>query len=279
MNDKVTVRVPATSANLGPGFDCLGVALDCYNHVTVLRGQKSAADPMVDAAAREFFAFSGKHSFDFSWKITGDIPRSRGLGSSVAVRLGILYALNTLCKHPLSPDTLYRICARLEGHPDNAAPAAFGGFAAARQDGLFFRCDISPDLHFVLLVPEKEIDTDSSRIQLPDTILHTDAARNTAHAALVTAAFASRQYELLRGSMRDWLHQPYREKGVPHLRPSIEAGVAAGALDGYLSGSGSAVACITLRNPEHVAAAMKSVMPSACIMILHADNIGVAVVA
>ncbi len=279
MIDQVTVRVPATSANLGPGFDCLGVALDCYNFVTVRRGLPLPTDTMVKAAANEFFTASGNQPFDFSWKITGDIPRSRGLGSSVAVRLGILHALNSLSGQPLSLDTLYHLCARLEGHPDNAAPAAFGGFAAARQDGLFFRCDISPDLHFVLLVPENEIATESSRIQLPAAIPHGDAARNTANAALITAAFASRQYELLYGSMRDWLHEPYREKGAPHLRPTIEAGLAAGALGGYLSGSGSAVACVTTSHPGKVAAAMQSVVPSARIMILHADNNGVAVVA
>ncbi len=279
MNDQVTVRVPATSANLGPGFDCLGVALECYNHVAVRRGEKRTPDAMVDAASREFFTTSSTPAFDFSWKITGDIPRSRGLGSSVAVRLGILHALNALSERPLSSDTLYKICARLEGHPDNAAPAAFGGFAAAREDGLFFRCDISPDLHFVLLVPDNEIDTDTSRVQLPETIAHADAASNTAHAALITASFATQQYELLRGSMRDWLHEPYREKAAPHLRPAVEAGVAAGALGGYLSGSGSAVACVTLQDPQRVAEAMRSILPSARTMVLHADNTGVTLVA
>jgi homoserine kinase len=279
MNDQVTVRVPATSANLGPGFDCLGVALECYNHVVVRRGEKLPPDAMVDAAAREFFSAASTPAFDFSWKIAGDIPRSRGLGSSVVVRLGILHALNALSARPLTTDTLYKICARLEGHPDNAAPAAFGGFAAARQDGLFFRCDISPCLHFVLLVPDNEIDTDTSRFQLPETIAHADAAKNASHAALITAAFATRQYELLRGSMRDWLHEPYRAKAIPHLRPAVEAGVAAGALDGYLSGSGSAVACLTLQEPQRVADAMQSILPSARTLILRADNTGIAVIA
>lgn len=279
MNDQVTLRVPATSANLGPGFDCLGVALECYNHVAVQRGEPPSRDAMVDAAAREFFTACSIPAFDFSWKISGDIPRSRGLGSSVAVRLGILHALNELSGCPLSSNALYRICARLEGHPDNAAPAAFGGFATAREDGLFFRCDISPDLHFVLLVPDNEIDTDSSRVQLPEKITHTDAAHNIAHAALVTAAFATQNYELLRGSMRDWLHEPYREKAAPHLRPAVAAGVAAGALDGYLSGSGSAVACVTLQDPARVAEAMGSVLQTARTLILRADNTGVTIVA
>lgn len=272
--DKVTVRVPATSANLGPGFDCLGLALDLYNNITVERGQTTAPDAMVTEAASSFFEAANHAPFAFSWTVTGDVPRSRGLGSSVTVRLGILHALNHLASSPLDQERLYRLCAALEGHPDNAAPAAFGGFAAARPDSVCFHCTVSPDLHFVLLVPDDEVKTDASRLRLPDQISHADAVQNTARASLVTAAFASGRYELLRGSMRDWLHQPYRAPALPHLVPAVEAGVAAGALDGYLSGSGSAVACVTLESPEAVAAAMQAILPSGRVMILHADNTG-----
>ncbi len=275
--DRITVRVPATSANLGPGFDCLGVALDLHNRVTVSNGGRAAPDAMVDNAAAAFFEASGAAHRDFAWSIEGDIPRSRGLGSSVAVRLGILHGLNRLSGSPLGDEDLYRICARLEGHPDNAAPAAFGGFTAARPDGVYFRCDIAPEVRFVVLVPDQEVDTDSSRVQLPREIPHADAVKNTAHAAMITAAFASRQYGLLRGSMADWLHQPFRSKGAPHLLPAIEAGVAAGALGGYLSGSGSAVACLTAADPAPVAAAMQNVLPSARVHVLAADNRGVTV--
>jgi homoserine kinase len=275
MMEQVTVRIPATSANLGPGFDCLGVALDCHNFVTVTRGGPAAESTMVAEAGRVFFTAAGLNPFAFSWEISGRIPRSRGLGSSVAVRLGVLHGLNELSARPLDPVALYRLCAELEGHPDNAAPAAFGGFTAARADSVFFRCDVAPALHFVLLVPDQEIETEASRERLPGEIAHADAARNTANASLITAAFASGQYELLRGSMRDWLHEPYRQGANPHLRPAVEAGVAAGALGGYLSGSGSAVACLALEHPERVAAAMQSVAPSAPVLVLRTDNAGV----
>lgn len=275
--DEITVRVPATSANLGPGFDCLGVALDLPDRVSVRRGGPAAPAAMVTAAAAKFFEASNAPHFDFTWDIAGDIPRSRGLGSSVAVRLGILHGLNGLAGAPLGPVDLYRLCAELEGHPDNAAPAAFGGFTTARADNIYFRCAIGPQLRFVFLVPTAEIETDASRVKLPVEIPHRDAIRNTAHASMITAAFASGQYELLRGSMGDWLHQPYRTQDVPHLAPAIEAGVAAGALGGYLSGSGSAVACVTLDQPEAVAAAMQAILPSALVMILAPDNRGVTV--
>lgn len=273
--EQTTIRVPATSANLGPGFDCLGVALQLHSHVTVRRGGSAAPSSMVEQAAHTFFDDSETAPFDFSWEIKGDIPRSRGLGSSVALRLGILHGLNALSGRPLDANQLYRLCAHLEGHPDNAAPGAFGGFTTARPDQTFFRCEISSALHFVFLVPGEEIETDESRGRLPHEIRHLDAVQNSAHASMVTAAFASQRYELLRGSMNDWLHQPYREASVPHLRPAIAAGIGAGALDGYLSGSGSAVACVTLQNPEAVAEAMQTVLPGARVLVLQADNTGV----
>lgn len=275
--DQVTIRVPATSANLGPGFDCLGVALDLHNRVSLSRGGVSAPDAMVQEAAAAFFASSCRPQFDFTWSIQGDIPRSRGLGSSVAVRLGVLHGLNELEGRPLDAETLYGLCADLEGHPDNAAPAAFGGFAAARPDGTRFRCDIAPDLRFVVLVPDDEIETDASRGVLPDDLKRINAVRSVANAVMITAAFTSRDYDLLRGSMRDWLHEPYRESANPHLRPAVEAGVGAGALGGYLSGSGSSVCCVTLEAPGHVAAAMQSVFPAARTLVLGPDNTGVGV--
>ncbi len=275
--DEITVRVPATSANLGPGFDCLGVALGYYNEARLRRGEPGSPDVMIDAAAAAFFSTAAIRPFPFSWEITGDIPRSRGLGSSVAVRLGILHGLNSLAGRQLGAEELYRLCTRLEGHPDNAAPAAFGGFTVARPDSVYFRCEVSPALHFILLVPADEVETDASRVQLPRAIPHADAVRNTANASLITAAFASGHYELLRGSMQDWLHEPYRAAANPHVRPAVEAGIAAGALGGYLSGSGSSVACLALEDPERVATAMQSVLPAARTLILHADNTGVTV--
>jgi homoserine kinase len=272
--DKVTVRIPATSANLGPGFDCLGVALELHNRVTVVRGGVPIADAMVGAAGDAFFAAAGVRPFDYGWSIAGDIPRSRGLGSSVAVRLGILHGLNELAARPLDPTALYLLCAHLEGHPDNAAPAAFGGFAAAKPDGSYFRCDIAPEVRFVVLIPQDEVDTDASRTELPETISRLDAVFNVAQASMITAAFASQRYDLLRGSMLDRLHQPYREGRLPHLNRAIAAGVGAGALGGYLSGSGSAVACVTIEQHDAVAAAMQSTLPSSRVLVLGADNRG-----
>src|SRR5476651_1496034 len=108
MSESVTIQVPASTANLGPGYDCLGVALQVYNHVTVTRGGTPSTAAMASAVAEKFFAGAGIDPFLFSWKITGEVPRSRGLGSSVTVRLGLLHGLNELAGKLLSARALFQ---------------------------------------------------------------------------------------------------------------------------------------------------------------------------
>src|SRR6478752_4119253 len=132
---QVTVRVPASTSNLGPGFDCLGVALRLHNMVTVIRGKmpRSSHPRIVSDAAERFFKQTRRRAFLFSLSIVEKIPRCRGLGSSATVRLGILLGLNRLSGDPLDRLTLFRLCAESEGHPDNAAPASFGGFTLVQS--------------------------------------------------------------------------------------------------------------------------------------------------
>jgi len=127
---QVTVRVPASTSNLGPGYDCLGVALRLHNSVTLVRGKtlRSSQPRIVSEAAERFFNQARRRAFSFSCSIAEQVPRCRGLGSSATVRLGILLGLNQLSGERLDRLTLFRLCAELEGHPDNAAPATFGGF-------------------------------------------------------------------------------------------------------------------------------------------------------
>ena len=275
MSNEVTFRVPATTANLGPGYDALGVALRVFNHVTVAREANARLDPMPAAAAQKFFERAKILPFPFAWKIEGDVPRSRGMGSSVTVRLGLLAGLNELAGAPLDRTALFQICAELEGHPDNAAPAAFGGFTVAGGKEIA-RFEVLADLHFVLLIPDFEIATPDARRALPDTIDRLGAARSCANACRITAAFASQNYELLRGGFEDHLHQPYREKAlIPFLTAVIRAGENAGALGGFLSGSGSTICCVTLEDPEPIALAMLAAAPpGARVIVTQADNCG-----
>lgn len=275
--NEVTIRVPATTANLGPGYDCLGVALQIYNRVTVSKSGDAEANPMVAAVSERFFGTSKTAAFPFSWKIEGDVPRSRGMGSSVTVRLGLLHALNELSGKPLSREKLFQICAELEGHPDNAAPAAFGGFTVAGGVEVA-RFPVAPDLRFVMLIPDFEVSTPAARRVLPAQLDRLDAAQSCANACRITAAFASQNYRLLRGAFDDQLHQPFRERElIPFLSRVIAAGEEAGALGGFLSGSGSTICCVTEEKAEEIGEAMleASGNAGARIVITCADNEGV----
>lgn len=276
--DSVTIRVPATSANLGPGYDALGVALQIYNRVTVWRGKPEEGLPsIVEKAAARFFESVSVAPFEFGWQIEGEVPQSRGMGSSVTVRLGVLHGLNELACKPLSGEKLFALCSELEGHPDNAAPAEFGGFTVATKEGCF-RFPVEEKLKFVLLVPNFEVSTPEARKVIPKELSHAGAVKSAANAARITAAFASGQYEKLAGCFEDGLHQPFRLPLISFLYDVIKAGEAAGAIGGFLSGSGSTIACLTLRNPEAVADAMRKAVPAGVegyTIITSADNEGV----
>ena len=289
---EITVRVPASTSNLGPGFDCLGVALSIHNSFTFRRSpaRRSVHQRIVSEAAEQFFKQARRRAFSFSCSVAEQIPRSRGLGSSATIRLGTLVALNRLSGDPLDRLIVFRLCAELEGHPDNAAPAMFGGFTVTRSDvcttvmfqrlqrgvATFQRFEISPRLYFVLLISELEIQTPRARRILPARISHSAAVENCANACALTAAFASQDYEKLRGAFTDHLHQPFRSKLVPFLPSVIAAAEKAGALGAFLSGSGSTIAAVTLHAPKKVAATMaRAANARACTIITHADNLGV----
>lgn len=276
---EVQVRVPATTANLGPGFDSLGIALRIYNTTTVRESRVVPAGDMAGEAAAAFFGAADEKPFGFEWEVTGEVPRSRGLGSSVTVRLGILHGLNELAGRPLDRFTLFRLCAELEGHPDNAAPAAFGGFAVAPQAAEVQRFAVAGKLAFVLLIPGFEMLTSAARKVVPQTVALPDAVRNVGNAAAIAAAFAAGDYRKLAGAFGDTFHQPYREKLLPFLTDVIEAGRMAGALGGWLSGSGSTIACVTMARPERVARAMAAAagVDGCEVRIVAADNSGVRI--
>ena len=277
--EKITIRVPASTSNLGPGFDCLGVALRMYNLVTIARvAKQESLAPIAAKAADLFFKRTKRRRFAFSCAATEKIPRSRGLGSSAAIRLGVLHGLNELTRRPLDRLSIFQLCAQLEGHPDNAAPSSFGGFTVARAENVQ-RFEVSSRLKFVLLIPDFEIQTSAARKILPARISRTDAVANARNACAITAAFASRDYENLRGDFTDHLHQPFRARLIPFLQPVVAAAEKAGALGAFLSGSGSTICAVTLQNPKKVAATMQRAARSTSsrTIVTTAENRGVEV--
>lgn len=279
---KVIVQTPATTSNLGPGYDCLGVALQIYNRVTVFRSTHPTPEPqpMAALAAQAFFAASGAEPFPFAWSIEGDVPMSRGLGSSVTLRLGLLHGLNALAGRLLAPDAVFETCAELEGHPDNAAPAQYGGFTVAGA-GPVLRFPVDARLRFVLLIPDFEVRTDEARAILPAEVDRRAAVASAGRACRITAAFASRDYMSLAGpeAFDDLaFHQSHRTRLIPCLPAVLAAAREAGALGGFLSGSGSTIAALTLHKPKAIAAAMQAAAGGAGrTVITRADNRGVRV--
>ena len=257
MVDSVTVRVPATSANMGPGFDCLGLALDIWSEVQVDlggsgvevsgEGKDSLArdrENLVYRSIERAFAEAGKAMPDVGVACRNDIPLGRGLGSSSAAVVGGLVAGNELCGRPLSDDSLLALAARIEGHPDNSAAALLGGCRIVVGDGDRLVTALVPvpeDLSAVLFIPEVPMSTEQARGLLPPVVDRADAVHNIGRAALLVNALATGDLSQLRVATEDRLHQPARQTIFPAMRNIFRSALDAGALGVFLSGAGSTV--------------------------------------
>ncbi len=294
----VAVRVPGSTSNLGAGFDTLGLALSLHNTVHLERRREPGVQPadagaaagreMAAEAAAWFFARTAVPEFGFSFRISGDVPMSRGLGSSVTLRAGIVAGLNALSGAGLDRSDLAELVTKLEGHPDNATPAVLGGFCVGRMDpqrGVLtgvVRRELGRELVFVVASPTQELETRKARGILPKEVPYFDAVRSINSASYLTAALLTGEYDRLAHAVADFMHEPFRLPLIPGARDAIQAGVAAGALTGWLSGSGSSVLCVARpRKAPTVARAMGRAFTAAGVRsrehLLHADNRGLQV--
>ena len=293
--DTVTVRVPGSTSNCGAGFDTLGLALSIYNRVTLTRAAGVAAVPerpadaraqaMVAETAALFFKTAKLAPAGFSYRIEGDVPSARGLGSSVTVIAGVLAGLDALQATGWTRHQLVEAATALEGHPDNASAGILGGFCVARCDpatGAYLdtiRVNVPADVAFVVVSPEAELVTKESRAVLPTTLPYFNAVKSINSAAYLTAAFATGDFAKLRHAGGDFMHEPYRLPGIRGAGAALTAGTAAGAYTGWLSGSGSSVLCVSGRpEAEQVAAAMREAFARESVTsvarVLTADNSG-----
>ena len=265
-----TVRVPATSANLGSGFDALGLALALSASVSLSlephEGDGHSLAPMVAAAARAAYRKAGQPEpaeLRVVWKDTDPerpIPIARGLGASAAARAAGIVAANALMGKPLTDDQLLTVGAELEGHADNIAPALFGGMQVTVRDAdrwLHLRVPLASGLKIVLFVPDLEMPTRESRARLPQRLRREDAVFNVGRAALLVAALEQGAWELLDAATQDRLHQSARAELFPALDDIIDAARDGGAHGAYLSGAGSAIAAFTTEDEERVARLMQ----------------------
>lgn len=259
---RVSVNVPATTANLGPGFDCLGMALSLWNGVRLERTPQAAIqvfgegeerlsrgeDNLVYRAVASLFRKAGQEVPPLRLLCRNRIPLGRGLGSSAAAVVGGLVAANLLLEEPLSRDKLLTLAVKLEGHPDNVAPALLGGVQVVVRSGeevVTSSVSMPPGLKAVVFIPERSLSTEEARRVLPREVSLEDAVRNIGRAALLVNALAQGKWELLRIATEDRLHQPYREKLIPEMRLLFRTALQAGALGVFLSGAGSSVLALT----------------------------------
>ena len=265
--EPIEVLAPATTANLGPGFDCLGMALDLWNRLEVLPGgAPENGDALVEIAgegAEELATDSSNLTFramQFLFDEAGvampplrlrchnTIPLSRGMGSSAAAIAGGLVAANALCDNRYSDNELLEMAATIEGHPDNVAAAMLGGLQLVVSDGpqLYTAPIPVPEyVRAVLLIPESRIATTDARAVLPGQVSVADAVFNMGRVALLVAGMALDRPQYLDVATQDRLHQPYRQPLFPAIKVIFAAARDAGALGVFLSGSGSTVLSLT----------------------------------
>ncbi len=257
----LVVEVPATSANLGAGFDVLALALDWTARLEVAPGGRGLrvvppagapaawADPAQNLVARAFargWAAAGEPEPPAAeLRSLGTLPIGRGLGSSAAAVVAGLTAAGALSQRPLPPAELLRLAAEFEGHPDNVAAALLGGLTVAvrHADGTVapYRVPVRGDLHAVVFLPTRALDTKAARAVLPSTIPLHDAVFNAGRCALLVRALLTGDYPSLRTAMEDRWHQPHRTRLLPALPAVIAAALEAGADGAALSGAGPSV--------------------------------------
>lgn len=280
MMGPVRLYVPATLANLGSGFDALGVALDLYLEVEAEpspedaffyegEGQVEGTDNLIHQGYRAGVEALGRPYQPLVIRAFNPIPLARGMGSSSAALVAGV-ALADRFYGGLGREGIFALAARLEGHPDNVAPAVYGGFVAALADPPLALPLPSPKgVLFVLAVPSYEVPTPLARKALPESVPLGDAVYNLARSALWPAALYAGRYEALKEACRDRLHQPYRARLMPGVEEAIEGALEAGAWAAFLGGSGPTLAALTPRERvEAVARALSGYKGDGRLLVL-----------
>lgn len=297
----VTVRVPATSANMGSGFDCVGVALQLYNTIRAEETDGGLLIEFKDASSR--FLPSDERNLVYRamtavFERVGYTPRglhiiqdnlvpvTRGLGSSSTGIVGGILAANEIAGARLSQQELINIAAAMEGHPDNVTPAITGGMAVAVKDAgiKYISFPVNNDkLSFAVYVPPFPLRTKAARSVLPRTVRHRDAVFNVGRSALLASAMLTEQYDLLATALQDRLHQYYRRRLIGGSGRIFYKALQLGAIGTYVSGAGSSIVSIVKKEREEqfrerMHKYMKDNYSSWRFMLVQADNDGAAVV-
>lgn len=294
----IKVKVPASSANMGAGFDTLGVAVGLYNRIRMEETLGGLDIRTIGAAGyilqneNNLIYRAMKIVFDkVGYKPRGirivqksDIPMTRGLGSSSACIIGGMVGANALSGRKLSYCEILNMAAAMEGHPDNVAPALYGGFCVSMIEGdsvLTKSHKLSPKIKFAVMIPDYFVATKKSRGMLPDTVSLNNAAFNISRASMFQAALITGDMDKLRYAAEDKLHQPYRKEYIDGMEKIFEKTYAAGSRATYLSGSGPTIVSIIDEKYRDFENEMKSFFEKnshkwKC-RVLSIDNVGTVV--
>jgi homoserine kinase len=257
INAGVRVRVPASTANLGPGFDSLGLALDLYTWVEMRRSGETQfhlygeqledkgipcdKTNLIYQVAQQVFEKAGVQVPELEVTMYSDIPLARGLGSSATTIVAALTAANALIGSPLSGYELFHLASSIEKHPDNVGASLFGGLVVAFWDGEraeHIRVEPDSRLEVLVAIPDFQLSTEKARHVLPKEVPMGDAVFNVGHSNLLVAAMCSGRLDMIRHAMKDALHQPYRTPMVPGMAEILREATEHGALGIALSGAG-----------------------------------------
>jgi len=289
------VSVPATSANLGPGFDTLGLAIRLKNQVIIkpskfhsvsLRGEGSNNPMLKDnnmfiAIFNDFYHNLCQKRRTFRFEFINEIPLSRGLGSSSAVIVSAVASAYAIEGIELDKEKILNLALAYESHPDNITPAVMGGFnvaAVENNEVKYINKSIPKELSSVVVVPNRSISTNLSRKTLPYKYSKEDTIFNVSHSSLLTAAFISENWEMLRVASLDTVHQSYRMKQMPELFEVQKIALKSGALMSTLSGSGSTMFNIVYsRESKKLEDALKKKFPHFRVFTCPFDNNGVKI--
>lgn len=272
----ISIRVPATSANLGPGFDSLGIALNLYNKFTFEEipdgleiigslDYENDKNNLVYTSMVKTFNYIGYKAKGVRINIESNIPVSRGLGSSGTCILAGIMGANEIAGSPLSIEDILNLATEIEGHPDNIAPGLFGGLTTSLMEGENIYCnkiDIAKGLKFVAIIPDFKLSTKEAREVLPDKISYKSAVENVSRVSLLISALSNGKFHLLKPALKDNLHQPYRGKLIVGFEQILDKIYEYKALGAYLSGAGPTIMAITTEEDNSLKKEMENYLES-----------------
>ena len=288
----ISVKIPATTTNYGPGFDCLGMALTVYNEIDITPSeglQIMVDDPSIPTDRSNLIYQAMERAYERTEQnIPGvrivqrnAIPLARGMGSSAACIVGGITAANALMGNALSFEDVLQLATEMDGHPDNVLPALVGGLCAASMEGktvVYNKLAPHEKYAFLLIIPDYELPTKEARKVLPASYSRSDSVSAVGRAVLMTTSLLNGESQNLKLASQDILHQPYRKKLMKGFDHAVERAYYLGAHGVYLSGAGSTIAAIVSGDVDFMMKQLKKDLPEGWkILLTHCDHEGVQI--